>query len=192
VDNLLKKLFVKVRESDAEYLQMDVRPVLPVLGVVVGIVVGLVVAISGLQPYLGVMLIVAGPLAVSYAPKKTVVLDRKADGLAVYKRGRLAAATGPAEASCKLSEVTAVEVVSSKSDQRKVRTELVLADDKRLAIERPFSVFAAKHQVIAATLRSFLFETPAPAEGATGGAEDTPDETTDETMSEPPAGQPEE
>ena len=155
----MKNLFVKVRESDGDYLRMDVRPVLPVLGVAAGMIVGLIVALSGLQQHLGVMLVVASPLAGSYAPKRMVVLDRATDELMVYKRGRLAAATGPAEVSCKLSEIAAVEVVGSKLDERKVRTELLLAGDKRLAIERPFSVFAAKQHALAAALRGFLFET---------------------------------
>ena len=196
----MQKRFVKIRESDADYLQMDVRPVLPVVGVAAGMLVGLIITISGLEPYVGLMLVVVSPLAASYAPKKTVVLDRAADKLAIHKRGRLAAATGPPEVSCTLSEITAVEVVGSKSDKRKVRTELVLADDKRLAIERPFSVFAAKHQVVAAALQGFLWPAPSettgepPGEEPGDGAPDPgPDpEAPSETASATPTEQPEE
>ena len=196
----MQKRFVKIRESDTDYLQMDVRPVLPVVGVAAGMLVGLIVTISGLEPYMGLMLVVVSPLAASYAPKKTVVLDRAADKLAIYKRGRLAAATGPPEVSCTLSEITAVEVVASKSDKRKVRTELVLADDKRLAIERPFSVFAAKHQMVVAVLQGFLSQTPSETTGEPPGEEpvdgppdhDPDPEAPSETASATPTEQPEE
>ena len=120
------------------------------------VLVGVALVVSGLQPFVGIAAVLVALLGGSYVPIRSLVLNCETGELLVIKRQRAGAGLAPVEVTCKLKDVTGVEIAKRSGSAQQVRTELLMQDGKRIPIEPKYSRSVRKQEVVCEQIRQFL------------------------------------
>ena len=149
-----RSFFARVVQAGPDFLHIRLRPVAMTYATLALAMVGVALVASGLQPLVGIVAVLAALLGSSYAPSRSLVLNRETGELLVIKR--IGGGLAPAEVTCKLKDVTGVEIARRSGSAPHVRTELIMQDGARVPIEPRYSRSVRKHELLCEQIRQFL------------------------------------
>ena len=151
-----RSFFARVAQAKPGFLHIQLRPVEMTYAALALAMAGVALVLSGLQPFVGIAAVFVALIGGSYAPIRSVVLNRETGELLVIKRQRAGAGLAPVEVTCKLEDVTGVEIARRSGSTAQVRTELIMQDGARVPIEPKYSRSVRKQEVLCEQIRGFL------------------------------------